>query len=199
MKRIFILLFVSLLSGTAPAQESFSDCFKNSIKMNLDSAGKLAKNPFEVWKACVVEKKIPIFNGVSLSGDTVDINQLKGKVVVINFWFIDCHPCIAEIPGLNRLVDEYKGKDIVFLAITWESIKRMYSDFLPKYKLDFIIIPNVQTVINKIGVPGYPTTYIVDQKGIIKSAWTGGSIGDKAGLEYYEKAKPVIDGLLKYQ
>jgi peroxiredoxin len=199
MKKTLILVFVSLLTEISSAQESFSECIKNSFKMNLDSIGKLGRNPFEEWKSCVLEKKMPDFSSTEISGDTIKISKLKGKIVVINFWFIDCHPCIAELPGLNRLVDEYKWKDILFLAITWESVKRIYSDFLSKYKLDFIIIPNAQTVIDKVAGTGYPTTYIIDQRGIIKTAWNGGSTGDKAGQEYYEKAKPVIDGLLKAQ
>ena len=40
--------------------------------------------------------------------------DLKGKINVINFWFMKCAPCIAEIPALNTLVKKYKGKDINF-------------------------------------------------------------------------------------
>jgi peroxiredoxin len=163
----------------------------------MDSLDRIGKNAFEEWKKCVLEKEIPEFTAITISGDTIEMNELKGKVVVINFWSIDCRPCIAELPGLNKLVKDYKESNIVFLAITWEAVNRVRKDFQPKYKFDFVIVPDALNIIDKIAASGYPTTYIIDRKGIIKAAWNGGSTSDKAGEEYYQKSKPIIDSLLK--
>lgn len=199
MRKTLIILIVSLFIMNASAQESFNECFKNNL-VRMDSLYKIGESfSWEEWKTCVIDKPMPNFTATSISGDTIEMSRLNGKVVVINFWFIDCHPCIAELPGLNKLVDEYKKKDIVFLAITWETVKRLQSEFTPKFKLDFTIIPIAREIINGLIASGYPTTYIIDQQGIIKTAWNGGRTDDKAGHEYYEKAKPVIDGLLKAQ
>src|SRR5262249_20333011 len=54
------------------------------------------------------EETVPAFNVTSLDGQKLDLSALKGKVVVLNFWFIDCPPCQAEMPSLNTLVSEFK-------------------------------------------------------------------------------------------
>ena len=196
MKKIFILFFFTLIIKDSSSQESFGDCIKNTWA-HMDSLVKLGKNPLTVWKDCIIGKQMPDLNAVTLTGDTIQMNKLKGKIVVINFWFIGCHPCIAEMPALNKLAEEYKNKDVVFYAITWETAKRIHDDFLSKYKLDFIIVPDAEKVINELAGSGYPTTYIINQQGKIKDVWNGGRTDALAVKEYYEKAKPLIDELLK--
>ena len=190
------LIVVSFLFREVNAQNKMSDCIKNTF-MHMDSIDKPGTNPFEVWKTCVLEKPMPDFVCTSMNGDIIQLSKLKGKIVVINFWFIDCHPCIAELPGLNKIVKDYKANEVVFLAITWETSQRLSKDFFPERTLDFIIIPDARLVIDKVAGSGYPTTYVIDRNGIIKEVWNGGSIDEKAGAEFYEKAKPAIDKLLK--
>jgi peroxiredoxin len=196
MKRIVVLLFVMLCAGKLPAQGNLTDCINDTF-IHMDSLAAIGKSAFEEWKKCVLDKQLPEFTATNISGETIGTGMLKEKVVVINFWSINCLPCIAELPGLNKLVRDYKGKDVVFLAITWESVERIRKDFLKKYRFDFMIVPEALRVINKIAASGYPTTYIIDKTGIIKAAWSGGSTGKNAGEEYYGKARPVIDRLLK--
>jgi thiol-disulfide isomerase/thioredoxin len=196
MKKVLILLFFFLLVKTLPAQQTIADCVKNNF-IHADSVNNSGKNSFEEWKICVIGKPMPGFIAKSITGDIIEMIKLKGKIVVINFWFIDCHPCIAELPALNKLVEEYNGKNIEFLAMTWETPKRIYEDFFSKYKLDFTIIPVDRNEIDKIVASGYPTTFIIDRQGIIKTAWNGGRTDEKAVTGFYEKAKPIIDELLK--
>lgn len=196
MKRLFILLLILPVVKKIPAQPVLTDCINNTFN-HMDSLGKIGRNAFEEWKNCVLEKQMPEFTATTISGDIIGKNTLKGKVVLINFWSIDCHPCMAELPGLNKLVNEYKKNNVVFLAITWESVNRIRKDFLPVHKFDCMIVPDALPLIDKIAASGYPTTYIINKKGIIKAAWNGGSTGDKAGEEYYQEAKQVIDSLLK--
>jgi len=196
MKRVFILLFVCLFTKAASSQEELGDCVRN-LFVHSDSLYKLGKDPFNSWTECVVGKPIPAFSMRSIDGDSIEMSATKGKVVVLNFWSIDCRPCIAEMPGMNELVDDYKNKDVVFLAMTWETEKRIRNDFFPKFKFDFIIVPDVMPLITRIWGSGFPTTYIIDKDGIIQKAWCAGRTDEKAGKEYYQKAKEMIDKLLK--
>jgi len=194
-------LLITLLVGfnySVSAQDDIVACERN-VASKADSFMKAGKDPFEILRQCALNKPIPSFKLVTMNGDTISSKQIEGKVIVLNFWFIDCHPCIAEVPGMNKLTAEYKNNNVEFLAITWETDKRVKEEFLKKYKLDFKIIPEARRYINNAMASGYPTTYILDTKGIIREAWNGGSTGDTAGDEYYEKAKPVIDRLLKVQ
>jgi len=62
----------------------------------------------------------PNFIAKDLLGEMVDLNTLKGKVVLLNFWFINCPPCRMEMPDLNELKNEYKDQEVVFIGITFD-------------------------------------------------------------------------------
>lgn len=80
------------------------------------------------------------FTVKALDGKTYDIAKLKGKAVVLNFWFIGCPPCRQEIPGLNTLVKEYAKKDVVFLALALDDEKSL-NDFLKKNTIYLLHYP----------------------------------------------------------
>lgn len=192
---IFIVLLLSL-STALSAQQELGDCVRARFN-NMDSLIKKGKNPLEDWVECVINKPMPPLVMRTIDGDTIRLEDLSGKVIVLNFWSIDCRPCIAEMPGMNKLVKDFRDKDVVFLAMTWETVKRLREDFFPRFHFDFIIIPDVMPLIGRVWGSGFPTTYILNKKGIIKKAWSAGRTDEKAGKEYYEKAKETIDKLLK--
>ena len=76
-------------------------------------------------------KAIVLRTATDLEGTTFTLDELKGKVVVINFWFVACKPCVEEIPELNELVEKYEEKDVVFLGFALDNEKRLNS-FLEK-------------------------------------------------------------------
>ena len=55
-----------------------------------------------------------IFAAVDMNGNSYSLGILKGKVVVINFWFVECKPCVIEMPELNEIVEKYKSEEVVF-------------------------------------------------------------------------------------
>jgi len=152
---------------------------------------------FAEWHDCVLGKQIPDFSVTTISGEKIETQKLRGKVLVIDFWMIDCYPCIAELPYLNQMVEEYKNKNVVFLAITFETLTRLNSDFFPKYKFDFSIVSDAKSVIDSFGGSGYPKTFIFDKTGKIKEVWPGGFTNEKNKNDMYLNAKPIIDKLLK--
>lgn len=101
-----------------------------------------------------------------LKGNTIKLSELKGKVVVLNFWFTKCGPCVQEMPSLNKLVDEFKDKDVVFLAITFNK-KDIVEQFLKEKPFAYTIVPNANDVITMYGVKSYPTSIVINKKGEI--------------------------------
>jgi peroxiredoxin len=193
MKRALILIILVSLSTLVSAQEGFQECIKN-ILTNPDSI-KSFENFTEGWKKCVLEKPVPDISFQTISGNKVETKSLRGKVVVLNFWYMTCAPCISELQALNKLVREYKNKDVMFFGITYETVKTLKSEFFSNYKFDFTIVPDAKT-ITEMFAAGYPTTYIIDKNGIIKDVWNGGATDNTAETAAYWKAKPVIDELL---
>lgn len=110
----------------------------------------------------------PAFKLKNMQGQEVELESLKGKVVVINFWFILCRPCVEEMPELNSLVKQYKDNDdVVFLAITYDS-KANVEAFLKKKAFDYQILPDAQQVMDDYIVMGFPTNIVLDRKGDVQ-------------------------------
>ncbi|MDA2924619.1 redoxin domain-containing protein [Acidobacteria bacterium AH-259-L09] len=116
----------------------------------------------------------PFFNVTSLEGRRFNLNQLLGKVVVLNFWFINCPPCRHEIPGLNKLVDELEGKDVICLAFALDG-KEALRHFLQKTEFKYHVIPNSQEIAKQFKVSSFPTHIIIDKDGRINSVLFGGA------------------------
>lgn len=100
------------------------------------------------------------------------LSELKGKVVVLNFWFIECKPCVMEMPELNDLVTEFKGKEVIFLAIAVNK-KEQLKKFLKTTDFSYKVLPNGQSVSDSYGVKGFPTNLIIDKNGIVQYVSTG--------------------------
>lgn len=126
--------------------------------------------------------KAPAFQVKSLDGTSFDLNSLKGKVAVINFWHLGCAPCIAEIPSLNEMVKRFDGKNVVFLALTFDAPEPL-RPFLAKRAFDYVIIPKASAAAAAFGVEVYPVHVVIDQQGRIAFRRTGGSatIGEQIG------------------
>lgn len=101
-----------------------------------------------------------------LKGKTIKLSELRGKVVVLNFWFTKCGPCVKEMPTLNALVKEYKNKGVLFLALTFNK-KEVVEHFLDKTDFAYTIAANANNVISMYGVQSYPTSIVINKKGEI--------------------------------
>jgi peroxiredoxin len=135
-------------------------------------------------------KPAPLFNVTSLDGEKLDLEALRGKVVVLNFWFIGCAPCRVEMPGLNQLASEFKGKDVVFIAISSDSAEDLRT-FLKKNTFGYHIVPEGSKIAQTYELNGaYPTHIVIGRDGRIISRLTGGS--DKR----HDDLSPLIERAL---
>ncbi len=115
------------------------------------------------------KKKAPYCRLEGLNGEKVQLNALKGKIVLLNFWASWCGPCKEEMPSVEALYQHYKERDFVFLTISidYEGSERVRK-FIEKHRYQFPVLldPNGKTLdlfeINKI-----PATLIIDKKGMM--------------------------------
>jgi thiol-disulfide isomerase/thioredoxin len=129
---------------------------KKKIKDKLKTIG--------ATKNDMVGKSAKPFSVKDMNGNTYSLVDLKGKVVVLNFWFVECAPCIKEMPELNNLVKKYKTKNVVFLAIA-NSEKAKIEKFLKKRSFEYSIVPKDATnkVLEDYYIHAYPTNMIIDK------------------------------------
>lgn len=115
-----------------------------------------------------IGQPLPDFSLIDVDGNEIDLGDLKGKPIVINFWFTTCLPCIAEMPALNELKEKYANTDVVFLSITFEKRNTVMS-FLKRRPFNFISISDAKEFCRKM-TSLYPLTLFVNKEGIIQSA-----------------------------
>lgn len=166
---------------------------KLGLKSVLNSSALKMQGVYDEWAECIEGCSIPGLDFVTIKGDRRKDPDLQGKVLVLNFWFKGCAPCVAEMPSLNKLYHEFKGKDVLFIGFATDSEQALKPDYLDTGKFLFDIVPNSGNIAKEFKFAGYPTTYIVDQKGRVVKAWTG-YVKDP-----YETAKPIIYQLLSHR
>ena len=183
------LFFMTAAFATVEGQASYQEVIDNSKGLKVPS---IAKN--------MIGNKIFEFDLNTLEGRKVNNDSIMGKVTVLNFWFIGCPPCIAEMKGLNEIVDKYeKEEDVRFLAIALDNKESLDSTFFPNHEFKFEIIPDaVDFIFTQIQYPfGYPATFVVDKAGIIRKISVGSSrIEAEATTKIKEVLIPAIDECL---
>lgn len=107
----------------------------------------------------------PQIRGTTLEGVRLTSESLKGKPVVVNFWFTSCGPCIKEIPELNDLANEFAGK-ARFLAFATDDAEPI-KEFLKGREFRYEIVPSSSRLARAFGVEAYPSHYIIDAEGNI--------------------------------
>jgi thiol-disulfide isomerase/thioredoxin len=107
-----------------------------------------------------------------LKGNKFDFKADTGKVVVFNFWFINCPPCKKEIPELNDLVEKYKDKNVTFIAIALDDAYSL-KNFLKFSPFYYNIVDEGGYYSQKYGVKSYPTHVVVGKDGKVKFSTVG--------------------------
>jgi len=108
---------------------------------------------------------IASFKESDMNGNKYSLKELTGKVVVLNFWFINCPPCRQEMPELNEMVESFKNnKDVVFIAVALDQ-KYEIKEFLKTNPFIYNIIYDGLYISQKYNVTSYPTHVVLDKQG----------------------------------
>jgi len=93
-----------------------------------------------------------------------NLSDFRGKVVFLNFWGSWCPPCVAEMPGIQKLY-EAKGKNVAFVLITMRDKPERFISFLQEHQYSMPVY-EANSLLPKALIPGsFPTTYIINKKG----------------------------------
>jgi len=97
-----------------------------------------------------------------IKGEVHSLETLKDKIIVVDFWFINCGPCIKEIPDLNKLKAEFEMDEVEWFAVTYDP-KEKVERFLERLKFDYTIVPDSKHLTDRFDIRFYPTTLIIDE------------------------------------
>ena len=126
---------------------------------------EMFQNQSASFDAALKGKPLPDFVFKDILGNTYTPEDIKGKVVVINLWFISCAPCIEEMPELNKLVKEYENNDaVLFLALALDEKGPRLNTFLETHVFNYNIVPDSQDyIIKKLQINSFPTHIVLDK------------------------------------
>ncbi|MBA3640445.1 MAG: redoxin domain-containing protein [Acidobacteriota bacterium] len=128
------------------------------------SAKKYIENPRRAR-----ENFAPDFSFSTLAGEFLSSDDLRGKVVLIDFWATWCEPCVYATPGLARLHRKYKDEPVVILGISADRDQAPWKAFIEKHKLEWAhFYDDRRMMANRFVVNGYPTYLLLDHEGIIR-------------------------------
>jgi thiol-disulfide isomerase/thioredoxin len=115
----------------------------------------------------------PALDGKYYSGDAGTLAQLKGKVVIVDFWATWCGPCRMTLPSLDALYKKYHGKGLEIIGVSSESLEELKS-FQATAKLGYPLFNDIaRTTTNQFQAYAYPTMAIIDKQGVIQRIEVG--------------------------
>lgn len=157
-----ILVLLLPLAGLILSREGFpykrqspaitdGDLFK---KLNIEKSDK--------------EIQAPDFTLKDLSGNTVSLRELRGKVVFLNFWATWCPPCRLEMPAMEQLHKEFSDQGLVVLAVNFRESPDEVRSFLKQHGLTFTtLLDEQERAFGLYRAWSLPTTYLINKNGEI--------------------------------
>jgi cytochrome c biogenesis protein CcmG/thiol:disulfide interchange protein DsbE len=114
-------------------------------------------------------QRAPEFSLPSLSGSTVSLASLRGKVVLIDFWAQWCEPCKKELPQLDKLSKEYAGKGVVIVAVNIDKQRENAERMVKQLGVSLPVLLDASgSVAGSYDPPKMPSSFVVDKKGIVR-------------------------------
>jgi thiol-disulfide isomerase/thioredoxin len=197
-----IFIFLLFLNQLSSAQ---SECFKNCREQSnlcweklksrgitsTDSALNCDHTIIQNLKGCSFpETELSKFESGKFS-----IRELKGNVVFVHFWFTSCATCIAEMPSISKLEEEYKTENVKFLAISFNDKEILESFFKKRGQFGSIQTYLDQKTMEKefCILSGYPMNFILDKEGKVVDGWIEENPDPTKQEDFYKKLKGLID------
>ncbi len=143
------------------------------------------------------DRPAPQWSLMATDGQKVSLEDLKDKVVFLNFWASWCQPCVEEMPSMERLSRKYEGRDLVMVAISQDDSMEAIGAFLQKRDQEGkpifprgevtmqILLDTSGTVSRTYGTQKLPETYIINRKGQIVARFVNKDDWDREEVDRF--------------
>jgi peroxiredoxin len=172
------------LSGGTFARDSFIAIAVSLVLVFVPSCKKKEMPVKKEVPLPAVGNRAPSFMLKDVRGNNVNLSDFKGRIVVIDFWTTWCTWCKETTQELEKLHNNYKDRDVVFLGISMDSggnAAKKVRDFAQKNHLTYPMLIDNGSASKSYQVNKLPTTYILDRNHVIKQIYPGylPSLGDR--------------------
>lgn len=133
----------------------------------------------------------PDWSLYAADGKKGSLTEMKGKVVILDFFFIGCGGCMLSLRPLNKIHEKYENRSVAIMSMTERDSKKSILEFEKNYHIEYPGYIDAADVVNAYHVRGFPTFYFIDKEGRIADAFVGYSD------DFEEKVTSIIDNLLK--
>ncbi len=111
---------------------------------------------------------------VSDGARNISLHELRGQVVVLNFWATWCPPCVEEMPSMIEMQQKLKDRGVRVLAVSVDVDQSAYKTFIREHKVDLLIARDPDQKSNLLyGTSQFPETYVIDRQGVIRRKFIG--------------------------
>ena len=136
------------------------------------------QNPMAEPGKAVPDFNLAFYEGYEYAGNkSIQLSDLKGKVVLINIWASWCKPCEQEAPELQQAWEQYykDGDDVIFVGVDYVDTPAGANEYLAKFKITYPNAPdlksNISSILNR--QMGVPETYLIDREGVLRQVKIG--------------------------
>lgn len=118
--------------------------------------------------------RAPGFTLTTDTGQGIDLEDYRGKYVLLNFWATWCPPCIQETPSLNQLHQELSDQGLIVLGVSVDEDLSAYNAFLDRFGISFPTVRDPsRSVASQYGTHLYPESYLIDPEGYVVRKYVG--------------------------
>jgi thiol-disulfide isomerase/thioredoxin len=153
------------------AGEQFKECLSciSPKDPSYTRAEHFAENP-----ALSTAKMAPPFTVTALDGTKFNLDEMGGRVVLIDFWATWCGPCNAELPHMKKIAKEFAGEPLVIISVSWDSDDSKWRNFIEKNEMTWVQYRDADhSLSNRFEINAIPHYFTIDSDGVLTAEMLG--------------------------
>jgi thiol-disulfide isomerase/thioredoxin len=116
----------------------------------------------------------PAFTVTALDGSKLALDEMGGRVVLIDFWATWCGPCNEELPHMKKIAKEFAGQPLVIISISWDSDPEKWKAFIAKNEMSWVQYRDADHELSKaFGIDAIPHYFTIDSSGVLNAEMLG--------------------------